>query len=117
MIRLFRAYAADAILVFILSASSPEEKYYVERLQERGQKVQSITTDYTAADRKELYANGGVFFITARIMVVDFLKDVVPAEKITGMIVLRAHNVIESSQVTFHSGSQKFLNDKRFSFD
>lgn len=29
----------------------------------------------------------------------DFLKEVVPAEKITGVIVLRAHNVVENSQV------------------
>lgn len=33
----------------------------------------------------------------------DFLKDVIPADKITGMIVLRAHNVVENSQVTKHS--------------
>jgi len=64
----------------------------------------SITTEYSAAERKELYNSGGVFFVTSRILVVDFLKDVVPAEKIIGMIVLRAHNVVESSQVCIFDG-------------
>ncbi|CAL8083519.1 unnamed protein product [Orchesella dallaii] len=99
MINILKTYACETNLVFILSASSSEEKYYTEHLA--GEKILSITTEYGANERKDLYANGGVFFITARILVVDFLKEVVPADKITGIIVVRAHNVIESSQEAF----------------
>lgn len=97
MTKVLGTYACDTNLVFVLSATSAEEQYYVEHLG--GEKVMSVTTEFSANERKELYAKGGVFFITARILVVDFLKEVVPAEKITGMIILRAHNVVESSQV------------------
>ena len=95
---LFRLYGTAENLVFILSANAGEELYFREKLKDEI-RVISISTEFNANERKELYANGGVFFITSRILVVDFLKEVVPAEKITGIIILRAHNVIESSQV------------------
>jgi len=100
----FRIYGTDTNLVFVLSASPAEETYFLDRKEKA--RIYSITTEFSCNDRKEMYASGGVFFITPRILVVDFLKDVVPAEKITGMILFRAHNVIESSQVLFNSYSE-----------
>jgi len=62
----------------------------------------SVTNEHSASERKQLYAGGGVFFVTARILVVDFLKDVIPSDKITGFVVFRAHEVMENSQVHKH---------------
>lgn len=44
---------------------------------------------------------GGVQFITTRILVVDLLKQRIPVELITGIVVLRAHTIIESCQEAF----------------
>src|SRR5688572_17685956 len=101
MTNLIQLYATEAHLVFILSAETAEEAYFFKQHKDEDIKMKSITSEYTANERKELYSNGGVFFITSRILVVDFLKQIVPAEKITGIIVFRAHNVLENSQVNF----------------
>jgi DNA excision repair protein ERCC-4 len=96
---LFKTYASELHLVYVLSSHSNEEEYFKDRLLPDDARIMSITNEHTATERKELYAGGGVFFVTSRILVVDFLRDVIPAEKITGFIVLRAHNVVENSQV------------------
>lgn len=51
--------------------------------------------------REDVYLSGGVHFVTTRILVVDMLKNRIPIDKITGIIVLRAHNVLESCQEAF----------------
>lgn len=48
-----------------------------------------------------MYLSGGIHFVTTRILVVDMLKRRIPIEKITGIIVLRAHQIIESCQEAF----------------
>ncbi|ODN06062.1 DNA repair endonuclease XPF [Orchesella cincta] len=84
MINILKTYACDTNLVFVLSTSSSEEKYYVEHLQ--GEKILSITTEYSATERKELYAKGGVFFITARILVEAFILRLYRSKNKTGFI-------------------------------
>lgn len=44
---------------------------------------------------------GGIHFISTRILVVDLLKQRIPIQLITGIIVLRAHQIIESCQEAF----------------
>lgn len=51
--------------------------------------------------RELVYLSGGILFVTTRILVVDMLKNRVPIDKITGIVVLRAHNVLESCQEAF----------------
>lgn len=51
--------------------------------------------------RERVYYQGGIQFISTRILVVDLLKKRIPIELITGIFVLRAHNVIESCQEAF----------------
>ncbi len=41
--------------------------------------------------RERVYMEGGVLFITSRILVVDFLTDRIPAHLITGILIYRAH--------------------------
>lgn len=51
--------------------------------------------------REKAYLEGGIHFVSTRILVVDLLKDRVPISNITGIIVLRAHTVLESCQEAF----------------
>lgn len=46
----------------------------------------------------DIYLSGGIVFVSTRILVVDMLKKRLPIEKITGIVVLRAHNMFESCQ-------------------
>lgn len=55
--------------------------------------------DYS--DRERVYLEGGLQFISTRILVVDLLKQRIPIELISGIIVLRAHTIIESCQEAF----------------
>lgn len=48
-----------------------------------------------------MYLSGGIHFVTTRVLVVDMLKKRIPIDKITGIVVLRAHNVLESCQEAF----------------
>lgn len=51
--------------------------------------------------RERVYLDGGIQFISTRIFVVDLLKKRVPIDLITGIVVLRAHTIIESCQEAF----------------
>lgn len=55
----------------------------------------------TALARERNYLEGGIQFLSTRILVVDLLKSRIPVALITGIIVLRAHDVIESCQEAF----------------
>ena len=48
-----------------------------------------------------MYLQGGVLFVTSRILVVDLLTERCPADLVTGLIVYRAHAVVESAQEAF----------------
>lgn len=45
--------------------------------------------------------DGGVIFSSSRILVVDMLMERMPMELITGILVFKAHKVIETSQEAF----------------
>lgn len=48
-----------------------------------------------------MYLAGGVLFVSSRILVVDLLKDRVPVSLVTGLLVSRAHTLLESCQEAF----------------
>jgi len=48
-----------------------------------------------------VYMKGGVLFVTSRILVVDLLTDRLPTHLVTGIIVYRAHKIVESGQEAF----------------
>jgi DNA excision repair protein ERCC-4 len=61
-----------------------------------------VNTDLmSVGTREKLYANGGIFSITSRILVVDLLTDLLPPESITGMIVLHADKLVATSLEAF----------------
>jgi len=51
--------------------------------------------------RERVYLAGGVLFVSSRILVVDLLKDRVPVSLVTGLLVSRAHTLLESCQEAF----------------
>lgn len=52
-------------------------------------------------DREIIYLEGGVLFISGRILVVDLLKNRVPLHLVTGILVYRAHNILNAYQEAF----------------
>lgn len=64
--------------------------------------------------RYSTYLQGGVLFVSSRILVVDFLTDRVPATHVTGIIVNRGHKVIDSSQEAFILRLYRQKNTKGF---
>ncbi|CAB3223704.1 unnamed protein product [Arctia plantaginis] len=87
-------YRDPANLVLVINSSDHEEKYFTERFN-----LTPLPT--LGADREKSYLEGGVHFVSTRILVVDLLKNRVPISHITGVIVLRAHTVLESCQEAF----------------
>ncbi|KAL4235664.1 DNA repair endonuclease XPF [Mactra antiquata] len=98
-----KVYCDPANLVLVLNTTSTDEDYFIEELEKDDVSPlpKVITNEYNASDRQKLYLQGGVLFITSRILVVDLLTDRVPVENVTGIIVCRAHRIVESCQEAF----------------
>lgn len=94
---MLRVYCDPSCLVLILNSDDFEEQYYIKMLN--SQHIHEVAN--TAAERQKVYLEGGIQFISTRILVVDLLKNRVPIEHITGIFVLRAHGIIESCQEAF----------------
>ena len=61
-----------------------------------------VNTDFTSvAAREKMYAAGGIFSVTSRILVVDMLTGLINPETITGMVVLHADRVVATSLEAF----------------
>ncbi|XP_063534990.1 DNA repair endonuclease XPF isoform X1 [Cydia strobilella] len=87
-------YKDPANLVLVINSSDHEEKYFTEKFNLKP--LPNLGTE-----REKVYLEGGVQFVSTRILVVDLLKQRVPVANITGIIVLRAHTVLESCQEAF----------------
>ncbi|XP_040923230.1 DNA repair endonuclease XPF isoform X2 [Toxotes jaculatrix] len=105
---------------------TPEE-YFTEQLRMEGVShlPRTVTSDVQSTERYNVYTEGGVLFVTSRILVVDFLTDRIPAHLISGILVYRAHKIIESCQEAFilrlfrqknKTGFIKAFTDKATSF-
>ncbi|XP_017064567.1 DNA repair endonuclease XPF isoform X2 [Drosophila eugracilis] len=91
------AYSDAGNLVLVINSSDWEEQYYKSKLEAKY--VHEVAN--TATERERVYLEGGLQFISTRILVVDLLKQRIPIELISGIIVLRAHTIIESCQEAF----------------
>lgn len=112
-------YNDPANLVLVINSSDHEEKYFTEKfnlatLPTIGSERYNIENNtlfvylmdcsfviFFLPYREKAYLEGGIHFVSTRILVVDLLKDRVPISNITGIIVLRAHTVLESCQEAF----------------
>ncbi|CAG5130689.1 unnamed protein product [Candidula unifasciata] len=98
-----KVYCDPASLVLVLNTTPADEAYLTEQLEKQGitNPPKVITNEINAAERQTTYVQGGVLFITSRILVVDLLTDRVPVGHVTGILVYRAHKIIESCQEAF----------------
>ncbi|NXD12458.1 XPF endonuclease, partial [Nothocercus nigrocapillus] len=78
-------------------------EYFIDQLKSEGvvHLPRRVTNEITNNIRYEFYTQGGVLFATSRILVVDFLTNRIPADLITGILVYKAHRIIESCQEAF----------------
>ncbi|KFQ24089.1 DNA repair endonuclease XPF, partial [Merops nubicus] len=78
-------------------------EYFIDQLRSDGvvHLPRRVTNEISNNTRYEFYTQGGVIFATSRILVVDFLTDRIPANLITGILVYKAHRIIESCQEAF----------------
>ncbi|KAH8745208.1 MUS38-like protein [Diaporthe sp. PMI_573] len=102
--------AAGNNLLVVVNAEDRENNWIGEALAEhaaismaplaRGLTV--VNTDYTNVGvREKMYASGGIFSVTSRILVVDMLTNLLNVEKITGIVVLHADRVVATSLEAF----------------
>ncbi|XP_066238682.1 DNA repair endonuclease XPF [Saccopteryx leptura] len=98
-----RLHCHPACLVLVLNTQSAEEEYFINQLKIEGVEhlPRRVTNEIASNSRYEVYTQGGVIFATSRILVVDFLTDRIPSDLITGILVYRAHRIIESCQEAF----------------
>ncbi|KAM9124910.1 DNA repair endonuclease XPF [Pangshura tecta] len=103
LLRFLRLYCEPASLVLVLNTSPAEEEYFIDQLRSDGvvHLPQRVTNEITSNCRYEVYTQGGVLFATSRILVVDFLTNRIPSDLITGILVYKAHRIIESCQEAF----------------
>ncbi|KAH6855181.1 hypothetical protein B0I37DRAFT_364119 [Chaetomium sp. MPI-CAGE-AT-0009] len=102
--------AAGNNLIVIVAADDRENAWIGEALAEhaaismssRARGLTVVNTDFTSvAAREKMYAAGGIFSITSRILVVDMLTGLLNPETITGMVVLHADRVTATSLEAF----------------
>uniref|UniRef100_A0A1A8HP38 DNA repair endonuclease XPF n=1 Tax=Nothobranchius korthausae TaxID=1143690 RepID=A0A1A8HP38_9TELE len=103
LLQFMRVYSEKGSLVLLLNTTTPEQEYFTEQLRVEGvtHLPRTVTSDVHSAERYDVYTEGGVLFVTSRILVVDFLTDRIPAHLISGILVYRAHKIIESCQEAF----------------
>ncbi|XP_052776482.1 DNA repair endonuclease XPF-like isoform X1 [Mya arenaria] len=103
LVNFFKVYCDPSTLVLVLNTTPLDEDFYIEQLERENVSPlpKTVTNEYNATERQKLYLQGGVLFITSRILTVDLLTDRVPVENVTGIIVCRAHRIFESCQEAF----------------
>ncbi|XP_045109312.1 DNA repair endonuclease XPF-like isoform X3 [Portunus trituberculatus] len=90
-------------LVLVMGTTPREEEYLLAQLESHHLTPPPccITADYPTSERTQVYYNGGVLFVTTRILVMDLLMERIPVEMISGIIVWKAHRILESCQEAF----------------
>ncbi|XP_029954633.1 DNA repair endonuclease XPF [Salarias fasciatus] len=103
LLQFMRVYSEQGSLVLLLNTTTPEQEFFTEQLRVEGVShlPRTVTSDIQSTERYNVYTEGGVLFVTSRILVVDFLTDRIPAHLISGILVYRAHKIIESCQEAF----------------
>lgn len=65
---MIKLYCAEHNLLFIMGCTDVEQHYFIEQLVMDGVEPppRVITADISIQERKDLYLQGGIFFVTAR---------------------------------------------------
>ncbi|KAF2277620.1 DNA repair protein [Westerdykella ornata] len=102
--------AAGNNLILLIGADDRENVWIGEALAEhaaismspRARGLSLVNTDLmSVGTREKMYAQGGIFSITSRILIVDFLSGLLNPETVSGVVVLHAEKVIATSLEAF----------------
>ncbi|KAF2404451.1 DNA repair endonuclease XPF [Trichodelitschia bisporula] len=102
--------AAGNNLILIIGADDRENEWIGESLAEhatisRAPKCRGLTIvsneAVTIAARAKMYANSGIFSITSRILIVDFLSEWLDPAIVSGIVVLHAEKVVATALEAF----------------
>ncbi|KFA49712.1 hypothetical protein S40293_01383 [Stachybotrys chartarum IBT 40293] len=102
--------AAGNNLIVIVGAEERENAWIGEALAEhaaissapKARGLTVVNTDFQSVGaREKMYAGGGIFSITSRILVVDLLTNLLDPETVTGLLVLHADRVNATSLESF----------------
>ncbi|TVY22624.1 DNA repair protein rad16 [Lachnellula hyalina] len=102
--------AAGNNLVLVVGADDRENGWLGEALAEhaaisqapRARGLNVVNTDLmSVGTREKMYAQGGIFSITSRILVVDLLTSLIQPETITGLVVLHSDRIVATSLEAF----------------
>ncbi|XP_050876004.1 DNA repair endonuclease UVH1-like [Lathyrus oleraceus] len=112
-------HSTSQATLLILSPSSATLKskinFHLKTLNPQFYQVPvEITADLPVNHRHSLYSSGSVCFITPRILIVDLLTNKLPASIISGLIILNAHSVSETSTEAFIVRIFRSLNRSAF---
>lgn len=120
MVRLCRTYSDDTSLVIVIGTDPEDELFLTNQIIDEknvpyGKLPQRITAESSnLKKRNEIYLNGGVLFVTERILVVDLLQDRVPIDLVTGIIVYKAHRIYNDCLMSFILRLYRLKNNKGF---
>ncbi|KAK7513725.1 hypothetical protein IWZ03DRAFT_315582 [Phyllosticta citriasiana] len=102
--------AAGNNLILLIGADDRENGWIGEALAEhavvsnapKARGLSLVNTDLTGVTtREKMYAQGGIFSITSRILIVDFLSGLLDPATVTGCVVLHADKVVATSIEAF----------------
>ncbi|KAL6736130.1 hypothetical protein Aduo_006516 [Ancylostoma duodenale] len=96
-------YSDQKLLTIVLNTSQHDESYFISQLKAANVPClpKLVNADVSTKDREAVYLEGGVQFLTSRILLVDLLTDRVPVKNIAGILVYRAHQILSSFQESF----------------
>ncbi|KER28874.1 hypothetical protein T265_04345 [Opisthorchis viverrini] len=95
---------SDPHNLLLVSNYRPAEARFLSELLAKDDVLHSpgiITAEVNNKEREAIYKRGGVVFVTSRILVVDLLIERMPATLVSGVLILRAHELQEACQENF----------------
>jgi DNA excision repair protein ERCC-4 len=102
--------AAGNNLILLVGADDRENNWFGEALAEHAavsgspkcRGLQLVNTDLmSVGTREKMYSGGGIFSITSRILIVDFLSGLLDPATVTGMVVMHAERIAATSLEAF----------------
>lgn len=102
LINFLKIYCDPASLVLVINTTPEEKDHLIDELVILNAFApKAVTNEFSATERESIYLEGGVLFVTSRILVVDMLTKKLPIHLVTGIVVCRAHKIIDSCQEAF----------------
>ncbi|EGD81348.1 hypothetical protein PTSG_11379 [Salpingoeca rosetta] len=102
LVSMLRVHCDPKSLVLVINANVTTVELATEELSlSTSFPPKILSMDQLSTDRRDIYLEGGVVFVTSRILVVDMLMGRVPMANVHGIVVPDAHRVIPTSSEAF----------------